>query len=328
MRILILGGTSFIGRAVTRRLLHDGDELLIFHRGRTEPAELGAAQHLHADRSALLEHREALARWRPDAVVDTYALTRRDAESAVAAVPASIPAVVLSSQDVYEAFSGFMSGSSVAAVPLREDAALRTRRFLYRGDPPPGVPADYEKIDVEAVWSARGAAILRLPMVYGPGDRQCREGFMLRRIAAGRRSMPFGTGNLLWSRAHVDDVAAAVAIALRTPAAQGSVINIADPSTASMELWSRQIADSAQSEIEFVRVPDRLLPSDLLLTGAHAQHVLADTRTAAEQLRWSPAQVEERIADSVRWHLEHRSFVPWTAEDTAADERAMSARFT
>lgn len=326
MRILILGGTSFIGHAIARALLRRGDEVALYHRGRTEPAELRRAIHIHGDRADLPAHRNALARFRPDAVVDTYALTRRDAAIAASVVPDRIPAIVLSSQDVYDAFDGFLSGEARAAVPLREDAPLRERRHLYRAAPPPGVPADYEKIDVETVWAERGAVILRLPMVYGPRDPQCREGFVLRRIAAGRRVMPVGAANLLWSRIHVADVAAAVAAALDDRSSPGTILNLAEPATTSIRQWIEQIASAAGAELDLVRVAEDSLPADLALTRAHAQHVLADTRLAEERLAWVPAPAAGRVADSVRWHLEHRTAPPWTEADTAADELALRSR--
>lgn len=326
MRILVLGGTTFIGRAISRALLAHGHELALAHRGRTEPAELARAIHIHTDRADLPRHRDAIARFGPDAVVDSYALTRRDAELATRAVAVGIPAVVLSSQDVYEAFDGFVTGEVRAPVPVREDAQLRSRRYLYRHAPPPGVPAEYEKIDVETVWSERGALILRLPMVYGPGDPQCREGFVLRRIAAGRRVIPVGAGNLLWSRVHVEDVGAAVVAAFGLPSVPSTIMNLGEPSTGSIRQWMEQIASAAGAAIEFARVTEAALPPDLMLTKAHPQHVLADVRLAEKRLGWAPVAARMRVADSVRWHLRHRTASAWTEADAAADERALLGR--
>ena len=47
MRILVLGGTAFIGLAATQALARLGHEVTVFHRGQTEgdlPAEV---QHIH-----------------------------------------------------------------------------------------------------------------------------------------------------------------------------------------------------------------------------------------------------------------------------------------
>jgi nucleoside-diphosphate-sugar epimerase len=323
MRVLILGGTSFVGRAVARQLLDQGEEVAVFHRGRSEPPELAAATHLHGDRMRLSDHRQAILRFAPHAVVDSYALTRRDAEVACEVLPEGVPTVVLSSQDVYAAFAGFLTGRAVSAVPLPESAALRTDRRLYREQPPPGVPADYEKLDVEEVWSARGATLLRLPMIYGPHDPQCREGFVLRRLLAGRRSVPMGAGNVLWSRAYVGDVATAVVRALRSESAWGRCLNLAEPAAVTVEQWMHQIAEAAGRPLETVRVPEDLLPADLRLTGTFAQHVLADVRAAQDVLEWQPPAPERRVAESVRWHLTHGTVPPWTEADSEQDDAAL-----
>ena len=55
MRVLILGGTLFIGRRIARELLARGDDVMVVHRGQTEPAELSGCAHVHAARSALAE---------------------------------------------------------------------------------------------------------------------------------------------------------------------------------------------------------------------------------------------------------------------------------
>ncbi|MDP3950469.1 NAD-dependent epimerase/dehydratase family protein [Microbacterium sp.] len=323
MRILVLGGTSFIGRAISQTLIDRGHTVAICHRGRTEPPELRQAQHIHTDRTHLGAVRDQLAAFSPNGIVDTYALTRRDAEIAVANLPLDVPAVVLSSQDVYEAFDGFLTSQHVASLPLREDAAIRTRRYLYRDTPPTGVPADYEKIDVEAVWSARGACILRLPMVYGAGDLQCREGFVLRRLVAGRHEIPVGAGNLLWSRMHVDDVAAATAAAAEDATMQGTVMNIAEPTTPSIGQWMLQIASAMNIEIELVDVPEDVLPPDLMLTKGHRQHILADARLAESRLLLHRSNTEARVSQSVTWHLQHQTWAPWTDDDAATDDRAL-----
>ena len=49
-RVLVIGGTLFIGKALVERLLSRGDEVTILHRGRHNPFA-GRTAELHADRS-------------------------------------------------------------------------------------------------------------------------------------------------------------------------------------------------------------------------------------------------------------------------------------
>lgn len=68
-----------------------------------------------------------------------------------------LPAVVLSSQDIYQATTGLRTGRDVTAVALDEGTPVRTQRHPYRGLGLPGIPEHYEKLDVEERWLAHDA---------------------------------------------------------------------------------------------------------------------------------------------------------------------------
>lgn len=301
MRIVVLGGTRFIGRAVVEELSSRGHEVVVVHRGRTEPQDLVEIEHLHLDRSDLGDHAADVAALRPDAAVDTRALTRADAEAAVAALP-DIPVVVLSSIDVYLAFGELMVGKGGQPVPIDELSPVRNDRFPYRGRGPDY--DDYEKLDVEEVYGRRQAAIFRLPVVFGPHDGQRREEFMLKRVRHGRVRIPFGAGTWLCSRVHVADVASAVRLALEAPGTSG-IFNLAPAKTMTVRQWAEAILVSAGHTAELIRVPDTTLPEDLGLTADQPQHLLLSADRATRALGWRPGDLRERVRDSVTWHIKH-----------------------
>jgi len=68
VKLLILGGTQFVGRAVVDAALARGHELTLFHRGRTNPELFPGVEHVHGDREGDLS---PLAGRSWDAVVDT-----------------------------------------------------------------------------------------------------------------------------------------------------------------------------------------------------------------------------------------------------------------
>jgi nucleoside-diphosphate-sugar epimerase len=213
----------------------------------------------------------------------------------------------------------------VAAVPLTEDSELRHHRYPYRGLGIDGIPDDYEKIDVEQRWLARGAVVLRLPLVYGERDWQRREEPVLRRLRAGRASIPVGPANLLWTRGHADDLATGVLAALDARAADGLAINLGEPQSMPIRWWLEQIVSAAGSDAALVRVPERLLPPDLTITAAPAQHLLVSVARAQVLLDWAPGEPATRIAQSVRWHVEHPpNEGTWSAEDARADDTALA----
>ena len=79
------------------------------------------------------------------------------------------------------------------------------------------------RIDADRAWQARGAHVLRLPGIYGPGRSA------LERVASGqahRIALP----DQIFSRIHVDDIASGVIAALTAPA---GVYNLADDLPAS-----------------------------------------------------------------------------------------------
>jgi nucleoside-diphosphate-sugar epimerase len=323
MRVLILGGTGFTGRRIAHRLARRGDEVMVVHRGGTQADLPPGVRFLHTDRRSLADHARRVKDFAPDAVVDAYALTAGDVDAVLPVLP-EVPAVVLSSVDVYQAFTGLNTGRELSPMPLDEDSELRRDRYPYRDANLPGVPADYDKLDVEERWLPRGAVVLRLPMIYGPYDGQRREDVILRRVRAGRTRIPVGAANLLWTRLHVDDLASAVLAALDRRTADGQALTIGESRTATLGGWFRQILRAAGSPAELVRVPDQVLPPALALTGAPAQHVLVSSARATALLGWTAGDPAVRVAESVRWHLAHPAPQPWSQEEAAADDAALA----
>ena len=208
MRVLILGGTRFIGRRIAADLVARGDEVTVVHRGQTETAEPDGCAHVHADRADLAGLSGRLLALRPDAVIDTRALTQADAEAVLPHLP-DAHLVLLSSIDVYRAYELILAGQGGEPVPISEDSPVRAGRYPLR-DLLPGLGEHYDKLDVEPGYLARGGTALRLAMIYGEHDGQRREEFILRRVRAGRRRIPVGAGTSLDTRCYVGGVASAV----------------------------------------------------------------------------------------------------------------------
>ncbi len=300
MRVVVLGGTRFIGRAIVEELASSGHQVLIVHRGVLEPADMPAVQHLHAERAELRGRRAELAAFEPDAAIDCRALTKVDAQTAADALPPDIRLAVISSVDVYRAFSSL---NNEDPVPIDETSPVRSERYPYRGKAP-GMD-DYDKLDVEDVYLPLGATSLRLPMVYGPHDYQLREEFILRRVRAGRNRIPFGAGMWLACRAFVGDVARGARLALESPSTEGSALNLCEDRTFSMTMWSRMILEAAGSNAELVKVADEFLPDDLKPTGSMTQHIAASSTRARTLLGWTTSDPTETLRTTVRWHLDN-----------------------
>jgi len=341
MRVLVLGGTRFIGAAIVEELHAHGHELLLVHRGEHEPDDLPAVDHLHADRRDLPHLRGPIDEFDPEAMVDNCAYSTADAETALAATGDDVRLLAVSSMDVYRAFGAVLAGTETDPLPVDETSPVRPERYPYRGRPHPSPDADtYEKLDVEAAYLAREATVCRLPMVYGERDHQHREEPILRRVRAGRDRIPSGAGSWLWTRGYVRDLAAGIRLALESEAAVAEVLNLGEARTWSMGLWARHVLEAAGSSAELVRVPDVLLPDDLRALGTVAQHLLVDSSSsghapawtgqqhllvdsskARDLLGWEQTDPHEALHRSVAWHLANPP--EGASADFSADDRAL-----
>src|SRR5258708_5409992 len=156
MRVLVLGGTGFLGPAIVERLHACGHEVTVFRRSeRLEDLPAGVAA-IQGDRNELERSQDDFWRLRPDVVVDVIGFVEKQGESLVRAFRGiARRTVVLSSGDVYRAndiLFGRVPGG-IEPTPLRESSPLRDRLYPYRGIAVPPMPGfssdDYEKILVE-----------------------------------------------------------------------------------------------------------------------------------------------------------------------------------
>ena len=315
MRVIVLGGTRFIGRAITEALTAAGHAVLVAHRGVNEPDGLPAAEHLHAERAAWPDHRAVFAAFGADAAVDVSVADGPGARAALAALPPGLALVALSSVDVYRAYESLHSGKQTDLLPLTEESPLRATRHVD------GLV--WENLDVEEAYLGAGATVLRLGAVYGEHDYQHRFEPVLRRVRAGRKQLPVGACSFVWSRVYVGDVARAVLAALGTSRGAGQCLNIVEEQAAPMRLHYEQVIAAAGASLELVRVPDEALPPDLAVTGTISQHLMASPARAREVLGWRAAARPPVLRRAVAWHLSHP---PGDADtDFSADDQALAA---
>jgi nucleoside-diphosphate-sugar epimerase len=318
LRVAVLGGTRFIGRAIVDSLVEAGHDVLVVHRGRTEPEGLPDVPHVHADRLSL---GDALDGFDPEAVLDCAAFGATDADAVLGSLAhGDRRLVVLSSMDVYRAYGSLHAGEVTDAVPLDETSPVRSQRYPYRGQVE-GMD-DYEKLEVEERWLDRGSCVCRLPMVTGPLDYQRRQDFLLRRVRAGRTRIPMGAGTALLTHGDVFDVALGVRLVLES-GLRGEVFNLGEQRTPTMGLRARWILDAAgAADTELVPVPDDALPSDLGLLGSIPQPLLVSSDKARRVLGWTESDPLESLQRTVEWHLAHPP-EPQADEDWSSDDAAL-----
>jgi nucleoside-diphosphate-sugar epimerase len=336
MRILVIGGTGFIGARVLRHLLNKGHELTVFHRGQTETSLPPTIQHVYGDRSALPSFAAAFRQFSPQVTLDVIPYSEQDALTLMQTLRGITERVVaLSSQDVYRAYGLFtrLEDGLPESLPYDEDAPLRTRLYPYRALAlgPDELSYHYEKILVErAVMSEPElpGTILRLPQVYGPGDRLHRLFDYLKRMDDERRAILLSEAQCewRWTRGYVDNVAAAVALAVTDERAAGRIYNVGEPQALTEAEWVRTVGNAAGWNGEVVVMPEEMLPAHLAAPYDWRQHLAAGTSRIRTELGYEEKiPREEALRRTIEWE---RSNPPREIDakrfDYAAEELALS----
>jgi len=198
LRILILGGTKFLGRAITEDALVRGHELTLFNRGRTNAGLFPEVEQLHGDRKdelALLEGRT----W--DAVIDTSGYIPADVRASAEQLRDAGRYVFVSSVSVYADFSTGPTESSPVAELGELPADELTADFANYG--PLKALAEME---VERVFGER-ALIVRPGLIVGPHDPTGRFTYWARRLARGGEVLAPGSPERLAQFVDVRDLA-------------------------------------------------------------------------------------------------------------------------
>ncbi len=101
MRVLVLGGTGFIGSRVVTRLAGMGHEVAVFNRGRTKADLPLRVRRLIGDQAELGDHVQAFRDFAPDVVVGMRLMTEREANAFAGAFAGlACRALVIGSMDV------------------------------------------------------------------------------------------------------------------------------------------------------------------------------------------------------------------------------------
>ena len=298
-------------------LLASGHKIAVFHR-RSDVGLVGSEViQIPGDRNRLSDYEDQLHRFSPDVIIDLILSSGEQARQLVNIARGIARRVIaVSSVDVYRAW-GVLHGVEqglLDPLPLTEESSLRSTRRLYSPETVKKlqniftwVNENYDKIAVEEeIMSdpAMRGSIIRLPMVYGPGDLLHRFFPLLKRIADGRSSILLPENFAVWRgpRGYVENVAHAIAIVATSDQAIGRIYNICEEPNLSELAWQTKIAEQMNWPGKFVVLPSELTPKHLLLPGNAAQHVVASSARIRAELDYEElVQTEEAIRRTIAW---------------------------
>ncbi len=162
LKILILGGTSFIGPPQVRYALSRGHEVTLFNRGRTNPGLFPGVETLIGDRNGQLD---ALKGKTWDVVIDNSSSnpewTRMSAEALVDSV------------GIYMYVSSRSAYADTSRIPMSSDAPTFTYETagVERGeDLPYGLAKAEAERQAQRIFGEDRANIVRPGLIIGPGD--------------------------------------------------------------------------------------------------------------------------------------------------------------
>lgn len=248
MRVLVIGGTLFIGRALVKALLKAGHQVSILHR---KPGhDFGRrVEDLVADRNDAAAVRAAVGGRRFQAVFDNA----YDWERGTTAEQVLGTAEALAG----DSLERYVFMSSVAAYgdgldhreedPLAPDghaeAYVRnkaiTERALFRFRSRTGFPV----------------VTLRPPYVYGPENPFYREQFFWDRMKLNRPIIVPGDGLRLMQFVYIHDLVQAMMATLEVPGAVGEAFNVANPKPITQTEVVETMAQAARKKAQLVYVP-------------------------------------------------------------------------
>lgn len=175
MKILIIGGTRFIGRHLVTSARARGHEVTLFNRGKSNPSLFRRIQNIRGDRERDLD--QLTGQW--DAVIDTCGYLPRVVRLSAEALKDKVSKYVfISSVSVYNNFSKIGIQESDAVGTLADESVEEITGETYGP-----LKALCEKV-VQDLYGAR-SLIIRPGLIVGPHDPTDRFTYWPLRIAKG-----------------------------------------------------------------------------------------------------------------------------------------------
>jgi len=176
VRILIVGGTRFVGRHIAAAALDRDHQVTLFHRGRTGAELFPEASHLLGDRDGDLA---ILSQGRWDATIDVCAYVPRQVDTLAAALDGrGGHYVLISSLSVYATPQPARFGEDAPLIELPDPTVEEVTDATYGG-----LKVLCERAAVDRFGA--GTLLIRPTYVIGPFDHSGRFTWWVRRIARG-----------------------------------------------------------------------------------------------------------------------------------------------
>ena len=273
MRILIMGGTRFIGVYLTKALVEQGHEVVLFNRGK-KPAPIEGIQQIHGDRQDIEQLKEKLKEEQFDVIYDNNGRELSDTKPLVELFKDQVKQFVyVSSAGVYLKSDQMPHIEGDAVDPnSRHKGKFETEAYLAES----GIP-----------WTA-----IRPVYIYGPQNYNPLEAWFFDRIVRDRVIPIPGNGLHFTQFGHVQDLASAMVAVLGNPQALGQIYNISGDRYVTFDGLAKAAAIAAGKSADDLKIV-HYNPKDFDFGKKKAfplrpQHFFADIHKAQTELNWQP----------------------------------------
>ena len=282
VKILVMGGTRFVGKPLVAQLLSEGHELTLFTRGKN-PVPAGV-EHLCGDRSTA-EGLAALQGRSFDVIVDSSGRTLDDSRAVIERTGAP------SHRFLYVSSAGVYADSELW--PLNEDSPTDPQS-RHSG-----------KLDTEAWLTAEKIPFtsFRPTYIVGAGNYNPVESWFFDRIVHGRPVPLPGDGSTITQLGHVNDLASAMALSLGVDAAANRVYNCSSVQGITFNGLVAAAARACGKDPASVEIrsfdPAGLDKKARKAFPLRLAHFLTDVTRVQRELAWTPTySVEQALVDS------------------------------
>jgi 2'-hydroxyisoflavone reductase len=311
MRILVIGGTLFIGRLLVSELLKAGHEVSILHRKPEHP--FGKRVHnLVADRNDVASVKQAIGTVRYDAVYDLAYDWERGTNAAQVEATAHLfegrvaRYVFMSSVAAYGDGLNHHEGDALAPDdhpnPYTRHKAM-SERALFRMNQRSGFPI----------------VTLRPPFVYGPGNPFYREAFFWDRFRANRPVILPSEGHRLMQFVYVKDLVEVAVKVIGQRNTVGHAFNVANARAVTQHellLELSRVAGAKESQLVVIprdlihRAGGQIMGNTRLYFGQYYDvPAITEIITKAQRmLAFKPTEFTTGLKETFRAYLKERNF--------------------
>jgi nucleoside-diphosphate-sugar epimerase len=268
-----MGGTRFIGVYLTKILVEQGHEVVLFNRGK-KPAPVEGIKQIHGDRTDANQIQEKLANEQFDAIFDNNGRELNDTKPLA---------------DLFKDRVQHFIYMSSAGVYLKSDQMPH-----IEGDATDPKSRHLGKYETESYLQTQNLpwTSIRPTYIYGPLNYNPLESWFFDRIVAGRPIPIPGNGFHLTQLGHVKDLATAMAAVLGNQNAIGQVYNISGERYVTFDGLAKACAIAAGKSLDTIQLihydPKQFDFGKRKAFPMRVQHFFADVHKAIQDLNWTP----------------------------------------